>query len=65
MLLLGLLIIAVLCALPIAAALNIEIEKPLRNRGLRPQKSPKPPDDILVLPQPKLSISKNIEKKAA
>jgi hypothetical protein len=65
MLLFALIIIIVLCALPIAAALNIEIEKPLRNRSLRRQKGSKAPDDILVLPQPKLGISKPIEKKAA
>jgi hypothetical protein len=32
MLLFTLIIIICLCAMPVAAALNIEIEKPLRNR---------------------------------
>jgi hypothetical protein len=65
MLLFAVIIVIALCAMPLAAALNIEIEKPLRNRRLRPQNRPKPPDDILVLPQPKLSISAPTEKTAA
>jgi hypothetical protein len=51
--------------MPLAAALNIEIEKPLRKKGLQPRTSPKAQDDILVLPQPKLSMSTPIKKKAA
>ena len=64
MLLFTLLIIIVLCALPIAAAINVEIEKSLRNRGISRQDIPRTPDDIMVLPQPK-RISAPIEKKAA
>jgi peptidoglycan/LPS O-acetylase OafA/YrhL len=64
MLLFALIIVICLFAMPLAAALNVEIEKPLRNRGSQPKTTPKTPD-LLVLPQAKLSMSKSVGKKAA
>jgi hypothetical protein len=65
MLLFAVLIVVVLCALPIAAAINIEIEKPLRKRGFGPEYLPQVPDDIMVLPPPQPSGTTRIDKKAA
>jgi hypothetical protein len=55
MLLFAVIIVIALCVMPLAAALNIEIEKPLRKRGFGPEYLPQVPDDIMVLPQPKPS----------
>jgi hypothetical protein len=65
MLLFALITILCLCVMPLAAVLNIEIEKPLRNKGLRPKTSFKTGDDIMVLPQPKVITSTPHAQKAA
>jgi hypothetical protein len=60
-----LLTIVCLFLMPLAAALNVEIEKSLRNRGIRPEEYPKPEDDIWVLPEPKPSTSTPAGNKPA
>jgi hypothetical protein len=59
-----LLTIVCLIMMPLGAALNIEIEKSLRKKGLRPQEYPKPEDDIWLLPEPKHSTSKPAANKS-
>jgi hypothetical protein len=65
MLLFTLIVIIVLFAMPLAAALNVEIENSLRKKGIRPEEYPKPEDDIMILPQPKSRPSAPARKKAA